>query len=451
MTVVTNGAGIQSAGVLPEPEPTAPVLTVVPDLIEETVEMKLVPEVVELPKRTPNLDPSDLAAILSNEDAINAIRALFQKDFDAAVADSERRLAQARELEDSAIRGTPRMVHAEDLNLPFPVTDGYLLTANSPSTGYIAWSSLHVVLEGIDYLIADGNTNLKYAWFVKPASGTSVTLQTSNTMPTLGAKDALIFVNNSGVPVSVLESSIAYAVGPGAVNSDALAADVKLTLTNLQNADIAIQGKLDGVITSYYQNDAPWPAGSPSPSGGDTNMGDIWYDANDGGAFRWTGASGSPANTWQRIADTSTAEIAAKVNTKISTYISSTAPVAPTGGFTVGDFWVDTANGNVSKRWDGSGWVTIQLGDAAISGVSGAKIGSGINASNVTTGTLTGTLVGTGINGSNVTSGTVVAARVGAGVAGAALGSATGQVGSSQIASNAVTPAKINAAFHLLY
>jgi hypothetical protein len=98
-----------------------------------------------------------------------------------------------------------------------------------------------------------------------------------------------------------------------------------------------------------------------------------------------------------------------------------------------------TDQGNKMKRWSGpSGtptpnvWADVLYGDAAISDVSGPKIG-------------------TGINGSNVTTGTVVAARVGSGVNGAVLTTATGQVGNTQIAPSAVKPANINAAFHLLY
>jgi len=368
---------------------------------------------------------------------VDAIKAGLRHEMDAAVADAERRLAQAREIEQAVAMGRARAtVHTEDLNVGFHMIDGYTLTANSPAAGSIAWASLHVVLLGIDYTITDGNTANKYAWFVKPAAGvTTATLQTSNTLPVLGANDALIFVNNGGTPISVLESSVTYAVGAGVIGNAQLDTSTQTLLSNLQANDTAIQSRLDGVITSYYQDNPPWPAGAASPGGGDVNMGDIWYDSNDGGAFRWTGATGTPANAWQKIADTSTAEIAAKVNTKVTTYIGSVAPTAPTGGFTNGDLWLDAANGNVVKRWDSSlnagagGWTTLQLGDAAISGVSGAKIGTGISATNVTTGTLSGALVGTGIKPTSLT---------GAGTAPVA-------------AIPQLTPAKLNTAFHMLY
>lgn len=396
-------------------------------------------------------------------DLVDAIKAGLRHEMDAAVADIERRLAQAREIEQAVFSGVPRQtVHAEDLNIGKHMIDGYTLTANSPAPGSIAWSSLHVVLGGVDYTIADGNTGTvapfkKYAWFIKPASGTTATLTTGDTLPVLGPNDALIFINNNGTPVSVLESSVVYAVAPGVIGNAQLDQSTKDLLTNLQNNDIAQQSAIDGVITSYYQDNPPWPAGAPSAppggatGGGDINMGDIWYDSNDGGAFRWTGASGTPANTWQRIADTDTSEIAAKVNTKVTTYLaaSTAAPTAPADGFTIGDMWMVTDQGNKLKRWSGSAWVDVLIGDGAIaSGISGAKIGTGISASNVTTGTLTGSLVGTGINAANVSTGTMSGARVGTGISPSNLtGSGTAPVA----AIPTLTPAKLNTAFHMLY
>lgn len=152
------------------------------------------------------------------------VRAEMRGEMNAAVADIERRLGQAREIEQATLDGILReTVHAEDLNIQKHLVDGYALTSNSPGAGSIAWASLHIVYGGVDYTIDDGNTANKYAWFVKPGSGTTATLQTSNTLPTLGPNDALVFINNAGVPVSVLESSISYAVGPGVVGNTQLA------------------------------------------------------------------------------------------------------------------------------------------------------------------------------------------------------------------------------------
>jgi len=432
VTTVSIGRGIS---------PVADTQTELPDEPTEAPTTPAEPEPTEAPTPQPEPQPVEAPApqrnildLLKDPDDVNVLRSMIHDEFAAAVADVERRLGQARELERSALLGERRQVHAEDLNLTKFMIDGYTLTANSPVAGSIAWSSLHVVFMGVDYTIADANTALKYAWFVKPGSGTTATLQTSNTMPTLGANDALIFINNGGTPISVLESSVAYAVGPGAIGNAQLDTATQTLLTNLQQADIAMQSQLDGAINSYYQANPPWPDGAPSPAGGNVNQGDIWYDSDNGWTYRWTGTTGSPVNTWFRIADTDMALIAGKVNLKVTTYLSAStvAPVAPSGGFTTGDMWMQTDLGNKLMRWSGSAWVAVLLGDSAISDVGGAKVGSGIN-------------------GTNITTGTVVAARVGAGVNGAVLSTATGTVGNTQIAANAVTPAKINAAFHLLY
>ena len=430
---------------------TTDIGTGIQPVAEAPVEMS----VAEAPEGPP---PSEMPVVsLGDVDVmglVDAIKAGLRQEMDAAVADIERRLAQAREIEHANATGIPRTtVHAEDLNIGKHLIDGYTLTANSPAAGSIAWASLHVVLLGVDYTIADGNTTNKYVWFIKPGTGTSATLQTGNSLPSLGPNDALIFVNNGGVPVSALETSISYAVGPGVIGNAQLAQDVQTVLSTLQANDIAQQSALDGAITTHYSNDPPWPSGAPSPLGGNVQMGDVWYDANDNGAFRWTGAtpgSGVTANTWQRIADTDNSELAGKLNTKTTTYLnaSTTPPTAPAGGFTAGDLWMVTNLNNLMRRWSGSAWVDLQLGDAAIAGVSGAKIGSGISATNITTGTLTGSLVGTGINATNVTTGTLGGARVGAGVAPSVL---TGAGTAPLNAIPTLNPAKLNTAFHMLY
>lgn len=440
MTQTSFGSGIEPVEM---PTFTSDVTPVPMPVVEAPAD---VPPPVEMPK-------FDLPEGFNLMDIVDAVKAGLRHEMDAAVADVERRLAQAREIERANATGIPReTIHAEDLNIGRALIDGYTVTANSPSAGYIAWSSLHVVLLGVDYTITDGNTNKKYAWFIKPGSGTSVTLQTGDTLPVLGPNDALIWVNNGGVPVSALETSITYAVGPGVIGSAQLDTTTSQLLSTLQSNDIAQQSALDGAITTYYQNDPPWGtvAGPNASHNGDVSMGDVWYDSNDGGAYRWTGSSGTPANSWQRIADTDTSALAGLVDTKTTTYLATTAspPVAPAGGFTTGDLWMKTDKNNLLARWSGTAWVDLTLGDQAISGVSGAKVGSGISASNVTTGTLTGSLVGTGINAGNVSTGTLSGARVGAGVAPSVLtGAGTAPVG----AIPQLTPAKLNTAFHMLY
>ena len=477
--------------------------------------------------KVPNEIPTDL----------NSLRDLIHDEMSSAVADIERRYGQARELEQTALFGTARSIHAEDLNINRHIIEGYTLTANSPIAGSIAWTAVHVVYLGVDYLITDASTALKYSWFVKPGSGTSATLTSSNTIPVLGINDALIFINNAGTPISALSSSISYAFGPDVIGSTQIAngavtsgktdfySDIVNSIITAQSAADLAQATADGSVTTYFQVAAPWATGDATAGGASnpsSKTGDVWYDSDDGQAYRWSGPGGTPVNTWVTISDSDigaalSAANAAQTtaNSRITTFFAVLA--SPPSALAIGDLWVVSDQNNQVRRATAIGtasWSTLLIGDAAISGVGGAKVGTGISATNVTTGTLTGSLVGTGISATNVTTGTILAARVGAGVsavslvsatgtlaaanvgagvagaalgsatgtlaaanvgagvagaalgsatgtlpaanvgagvAGAALGSATGTINSAQIGSNAVTPAKINAAFHLLY
>lgn len=159
------------------------------------------------------------------------IRALMHEEFSHFLADIEFRVAQAYDVQR---RGGSRLhvidggeehgkVYAEDLNLPNRhFLTGYTVTANTPGAGSIAWASLHVVYNGIDNAVTDGNTNLKYVWW-DPTISTTV-LQMNNTKPDLSAKPtaALLFVNNGGTPYDVLAASIPGVIANNAVDAGAL-------------------------------------------------------------------------------------------------------------------------------------------------------------------------------------------------------------------------------------
>ncbi|AOH53358.1 hypothetical protein ABE28_003260 [Peribacillus muralis] len=95
---------------------------------------------------------------------------------------------------------------------------------NSPSTGYISWTGVNISYKGKTYKIADANTNLAYIYwkFSDPLS-----FYGSNTYPTLGDDDLLVFVNKSGthlvVPnTTILDGSLFV---PGSILANALAAN----------------------------------------------------------------------------------------------------------------------------------------------------------------------------------------------------------------------------------
>jgi hypothetical protein len=476
MELVAAGPGVTLEPWVEEP----PVLTVVPDEPEPEPE----PEQVYVPEPLPA--PVVQPEVVYQPDQITALR----EEMNTRLADIEFRLAQEYELKLRNATGQMTKVYAEDISEAKHRITGFTLTSNTPAGTGISWSTVHLVFQGVDYTITDGvSVTSKYAWFVKPGSytpGTNFPLTVGNTLPVLGVNDALVFTNQAGVATSVLTATIAPAVANGTVSSASMDAAMTAQLAQMQSDLLSAQATADGSITTYFQPTRPWPDGDAT-AGGATNpaakVGDVWYDSVLGGAYRWSGAGGTPANTWVRIADTDSAAMTQKVNSKITTYVKpSTTPPTPNppdAQFTEGDLWMVTDQNNKFRRWTTGAWSDYILGDAALSGIAGGKVGTGISASNVTTGSLAGSLVGTGvsatnvttgtlagglvgtgvsatnvttgvlagslvgtgINGTNVTTGTVPGARVGTGVTGVNLASATGTI----------LPTNVNAAFHIIF
>ena len=73
-------------------------------------------------------------------------------------------------------------------------------------------------------------------------------------------------------------------------------------------------------------------------------------DSSQSAALASEASTRAGADTAEATARTT---LAAKVDTKNTVYRQGTAPTAQA----VGDLWIDTANNNISKRWDGSAWV----------------------------------------------------------------------------------------------
>lgn len=105
------------------------------------------------------------------------------------------------------------------------------VTDNSPSTGYIAWSSVHISYLGSTYTIADGNTNCLYVYWLY-ASPT--TFQVSNTFPSLGSNDILVFLNKNGIHATVPNTTVidGSMIVPESILTNALSANC-VTATQL--------------------------------------------------------------------------------------------------------------------------------------------------------------------------------------------------------------------------
>lgn len=131
------------------------------------------------------------------------------------------------------------------------------LTSNSPSAGYIAWTAFGISYNGSTYNIAAGNTNLKYTWWRYSDN----TIQHSNAMPTLADADYLLFLNKSGIGVSVPSSQVidgslivsgsilADAIGANQVTAEKLAAN-SVTANSISAGAVQADDIAAGAITA---------------------------------------------------------------------------------------------------------------------------------------------------------------------------------------------------------
>lgn len=138
----------------------------------------------------------------------------------------------------------------------------------------------------------------------------------------------------TNTPITVTQTvdfTVSSVVPAVADTKDGLAADFAAVDTNINTK-----------AQTYY---ALTP---PTMPPNNLNVGDLWFDTDDGNKqYRWDGSN------WVSVQDGSIA-------TKNRTFYSATAPTATA----VGDIWFDTTTGNKPYRWDGSTWISVQ--DASI-------------------------------------------------------------------------------------
>ena len=108
-------------------------------------------------------------------------------------------------------------------------------TDNSPSSGYIAWNAHQLYFGGVKYNISASNTNLKYVYWIYGSS----TYSKSATLPTLGDKDFIIAVNNSGVHDVAWYSRLARQFIGAAYIADAVITDAHIANATITSAKIA--------------------------------------------------------------------------------------------------------------------------------------------------------------------------------------------------------------------
>lgn len=115
-------------------------------------------------------------------------------------------------------------VTTEKLNVEYWYTEDLIFTDNSPSAGYVSWTTCSLYWKGfgVGYTIASGNTNKKYIWWEEGDADFS----TSNTKPTLDDEDCLIAINIDGTAHPILNSTMIHggSIKTGSVTADEIKA-----------------------------------------------------------------------------------------------------------------------------------------------------------------------------------------------------------------------------------
>lgn len=105
-----------------------------------------------------------------------------------------------------------------------PTISGLTFTNNSPSAGYVAWSSFTLTYQGVSYTVTSGNSNLKYIYWKKSVSTT--VLQASATIPANAADQFMVCVNFSGTAYPSNFAPFIYADYISVANLAAINADM---------------------------------------------------------------------------------------------------------------------------------------------------------------------------------------------------------------------------------
>lgn len=215
------------------------------------------------------------------------IKNVMRTEFDHYLSDIEWRVKQAYEVSrrpldaramnlsdkqiDQYSEHAPVMVqgsvYAEDMNTLQHHITGYTVTANTPTSPQFTWASLHIVYGGTDYTVADGSAAAAdyYLWFNKSlATGTAPNMNVAmaklpiTSKPPLATGDAIIFINNAGVPISMLEQNLPRVLADNAVDVNALQSKVvsgaKIADNTIGTGQIALNAAITGTQIAANAN-----------------------------------------------------------------------------------------------------------------------------------------------------------------------------------------------------
>ncbi|RLE67006.1 MAG: hypothetical protein DRJ38_00100 [Thermoprotei archaeon] len=199
-------------------------------------------------------------------------------------------------LQDGAV--TPRKLLVSAIFL-----DGIAFTDNSPSSGYVSWTSGTLYYEGVAYSINSGYTNKKYIYWEKPNTSFSV----SDTKPSWAPDRFLIAVNEDGTHTLVWNATLIHGgsiitgtITAQEIKSRSITADRIATNTITSNEVLNISSDKIVISGSVYLSDWRHPSDVTKIDGGQIYTSSITADKLSFPAFD------KSSDTLDDIADGST-------------------------------------------------------------------------------------------------------------------------------------------------
>jgi len=203
-------------------------------------------------------------------------------------------------------------------------------------------------------------------WYETPGNHQYYYLATAPGTHWIAVKDTGIDQAQSTADAAQAAADAATAAASAAA---AAAVDANNAAADAMTAAEAAQATADGAITTYYLSDPPW---ANAASGHDDNAGDMWFDIDDGQAYRWNAVT----KNWDVIEDSSIGAALGAANTaqatadaKITAYYATAQPWAnglTTHDLDFGDIWYDTDDKNKPYYWKNDRtWVSVRDGTIA--------------------------------------------------------------------------------------
>ena len=304
--------------------------------------------------RNPNVEDYFVAEIIGDADGIE-----FAYDDDGNLcyryADGVDEKYEFSIVDDDLVVGADA---EDDLSYNYQYVDGKI--GSWKVVKNTAFSRLDQTVEGISTVVYDSETGLsvvaqkadKITWLIESGTSSSNMELTSDALRVIA--DNIDLRANDSVRITSANQISATA----AQNID-LSSNHTITFNAAQLSAIASninlqsnQSVIDvatGAASSAAAGKSKVFAQSTAPSGSLFNVGDLWIDTANSNVLKvWDG------DTWETKRDTSLDYLVNEVGGKTTVFYSTSQPTTQS----TGDIWYDTRNGLI-KRYNGSTWVDI--------------------------------------------------------------------------------------------